>query len=378
MKIDNLCIVFAIEHYNPLGVIRSLGEVGVSPVFIAINNHVRVASKSKYIKKAHLVKDVAEGYEILMKEYGNVAAETGKKPLLFTSDDRTTGYLDERYDELKDKFYFFHAGKAGRISEFMDKNNILQLAKKHGLNVLETVVAKKGEVPEGLIYPIITKSISPNVGGWKSDVHICHNEDELREAYKKIDAHTVLIQRYIEKKNEYCLDGVCGPNGDETFIAIASTYSYLIDGYYSPRQDIVNFKNEKLQKALGGMMKEIGFNGIFSIEFLIGQDDELYFLEFNFRNSTWSYASTVAGMSLPVLWAESMLTGKIAEDAYKEIPEGYCAMVEPIDYAKRVKTGRCSLWEWITDFKSIGCTYYYNEKDMEPWKVVLENIDTLG
>ena len=29
----HLCIVFAIEHYNPLGQIRSLGEAGVHPIY---------------------------------------------------------------------------------------------------------------------------------------------------------------------------------------------------------------------------------------------------------------------------------------------------------------------------------------------------------
>ena len=29
-------IVFALDHYNPLGVVRSLGEAGVNPILIAV------------------------------------------------------------------------------------------------------------------------------------------------------------------------------------------------------------------------------------------------------------------------------------------------------------------------------------------------------
>ena len=363
-------IVFALDHYNPLGMIRSLGEHGIHPIYIAVRHRMNLGVKSKYLKVCHQVESVEEGYALLMKEYGNYA---GPKPFLLTSDDRTTGYLDEHYEELKDKFIFFNAGAAGRITDYMDKNTILQLAKKHGLNVLETRTVKRGEIPEDLVYPIITKSISPNVGGWKSDVHICNSAEELRQAYENILSPTVLIQRFIEKKNEYCLDGFCINKGKQMFAAIASTYNYLSPGYYSPYMTVTNFDNAEMQKALQGMMEEIGFEGIFSIEFLIDRDGTFYFCEINFRNSTWSYAATVAGMPLPVLWAESTLEGSISENIYKPIPDGFTAMVEPIDYEKRVMEGRASFAQWLSDFKNTNCPFYFNNEDPEPYYEMMKH-----
>ena len=40
----------------------------------------------------------------------------------------------------------------------MGKDTILQLAEKHGIPVLKNIVVDKGEVPEGLEYPVITKA----------------------------------------------------------------------------------------------------------------------------------------------------------------------------------------------------------------------------
>ena len=106
-----------------------------------------------------------------MNTYGNVAVETGKKPYIVFSDDKSVGYFDLHYDEWKDKFITYNAGRAGRINEFMDKYEIQQLAKKHGFNVLDSyVISKEDPLPEGLWYPIITKDISPNSGNWKNDV----------------------------------------------------------------------------------------------------------------------------------------------------------------------------------------------------------------
>ena len=68
---DHKFIVFALDHYNPLGVIRSLGEAGISPIYIAERHGEYFATKSKYLKECYEVEDVAEGYKILMDNYSN-------------------------------------------------------------------------------------------------------------------------------------------------------------------------------------------------------------------------------------------------------------------------------------------------------------------
>ena len=69
-----------------------------------------------------------------------------------------------------------------------------------------------------------------------------------------------------------------------------------------------------------------------------------------------------------------MLTGEIPEP--KDF-EPFTSMVEPIDYSKRVEEGRCSLPEWLKDFKEAKCTYYYDPVDLKPWQVLTDNWDKL-
>ena len=361
-------IVFAIEHYNPLGVIRSLGEMGISPIYIAEKGKTQLASKSKYISKCHFVDTVEEGYKLLLDEYGNESV----KPYLITTDDHTMGYLDDRYEEWKDKFISFNAGRNGGINRYIDKGEILRLAKKCGLGVADTVVVNHGEIPDNLQFPIITKSISPNVGGWKSDVFICKSREDLEEAYTKIKAPRLLLQKYIDKKNELEYYGFAINHGKDVFISIAADYLYLIPGYYSPYMNVFNPPYPEVQEKIAAMLKEVEFEGIFSCEFVRDADDNLYFLEINFRNATWSYSSTKAGMNLPYLWAKSTESGSIPADARKEF-ETFRAMVEPIDFGKRVDTGRASIAEWVADFRNAKCTYYYNEDDIEPYKVLYKD-----
>lgn len=358
----NKYIVFGGEHYNPLGIIRSLGEHGVRPIAIIIKGNQVLTSKSKYISILHLVDSIEAGYQLLVEKYSNL----NEKCFLYTSDDNVTSYLDQHYDEIKNKFIFFNAGVKERITYYMNKENINNLARKHGLNVLDTVVVNKGEIPKDIEYPIITKSIASTIGGWKNDVFICRSEEELRSAYDTIQSPVVLIQKYITKENELCLDGMSINNGKQVMYAIASNYNYILPNTYSSYMTVFNFKDAELKSKLNAMFEEIGFEGIFSVEFLVAPDGKLYFCEINFRNSTWSYASTCAGMNLPVLWAESMMKGEISNQAEKEIPSGFTAMVELSDFRVRVLGKKISFVKWLAEAKATKCKFYINKNDMRP------------
>ena len=256
----------------------------------------------------------------------------------------------------------------------MDKQKILNIAKKHGFNVLESHVVKCGEIPNNLTYPIITKDISPNSGNWKSDVFICENEEELKEAYKKISSPVVQIQRFVDKKNEYAIEGFTINNGKGLFIGSTLFWKYLIKGYYSPYHDVTMFKNPEMRKKLNSLFSEIGYEGIFEVEFLIDKNDVYYFLEANFRASAWNYSSAVAGMPLAPLWVKSMENGFIDPNDEKEF-EDFTDMSEVIDYGKRVEGGLCSFAEWLSDFKEAKGTYYYNKDDMAPFEMLFEKWD---
>ena len=367
---NHLVIVFALEHYNPLGLIRSLGENGINPIYFSIKRRQEVATLSKYISKLYRANTVEEGYNLLLKEYGNFDYE--HRPIILFSDDKSVGYFDLHYDEIKDKFICYNAGKTGRINEFLDKKRILEIAKKFGFNVLDSYVVKKGEIPNGLIYPIITKDISPNSGSWKSDVFICKNEDELKNAYEKITSPKVLIQRFVNKKNEYALEGFSINQGKEMMIVTSLTWKYLIEGYYSPYHDVFPFNNLEMEEKLRKMFAEIGFEGIFEVEFLIDEDGTYYFLEINFRASAWNHSGSIAGMPLSYLWVKSTVNGKINPND-KKCFEPFTDMSEVIDFGKRVDSGKISLAQWLLEFKQAKGTYIYDAQDPEPFKVLFEH-----
>lgn len=369
----HLCIVFALEHYNPLNMIRALGENGIHPVYVSVKRRYEVATRSKYISKLHRVDSVEEGYGLVMKEYGHLAEAEGKKPYILFSDDKSVGYFDLNYQDWKEKFITYNAGRAGRINEFMDKYKVQLLAKKHGFDVLDSYVLAKGDsIPQDLWYPVITKAISPNSGSWKADVHICQDAKELAEAIQKIDSPRILVQHFVDKQNEMALEGYTIRGGKEMQIITQMTWKYQIQGYYSPYHDVCMFEDKEMERKLQAMFEEIGFEGIFEVEFLIDKDGTYYFLEINFRASAWNPTCKFAGMPLDYLWIKGMENGTI-DPADRKVFEPFTSMSEVIDYGKRVEGGMVSLPEWLRDFRNARCLYIYDKEDSGPWDAVIEN-----
>lgn len=368
---DHKFIVFALEHYNPLGVIRSLGCMGIRPIYISVRRRYEIAIKSKYISTLHKVDSIQEGYALLMREYGNEKI----KPFLLFSDDKSEGFFDLRYNEWKDKFIGYNAGEQGRINRFIDKIEIQLCAKRNGFDVLDSFVVRKDTpLPKELWYPVITKDISPNVGNWKADVFICQTEEELLGAMERIASNEIMVQHFVDKDHERALQGYSINHGDEIHICADMITQYQIEGYYSPNHYVRNFEDDEMLAKLKSLFKELKYEGLFEVEFLVDKDGTSYFLEVNLRASCFAYAATAAGMPMPYLWAKGMIS-KTIDAADRKVFEPFYSMSEAIDYGKRVEGGLISFAEWLKEFKEAKCTYLYNVDDPEPFRELYTNFD---
>lgn len=368
----HLCIVFAQEHYNPLGLIRGLGQNGIHPVYVSVKRRGECATKSKYISKIHRVDTIEEGYQLVLDTYGGY--DCNHRSFILFSDDKCLGYFDDRYDEVSQHFITFNRGKNGGVGEYLNKYNLQLLAQKHGLNIIDSVKVPRGTLLQKNAYPLITKDVNPNSGSYKKDVFICKNEDDLKKAYESITSSVVLLQRFIDKKNELAIQGYAINHGKDVQFITAMNWKYLIQGYYSPYHDVRMFDDEDMKQKLSDMLSEIGYEGLFEVEFLIDKDATPYFLEINFRASAWNHTTNFADMAESYFWIKGMLNGCI-DPADRKNFEPFTSMSEIIDYGKRVDTGKVTLAEWLKDFKEAKCTYYYHKDDLGPWEYVADKWD---
>ena len=353
------------DHYNPLGIARTLGETGLNPVAVVVRSEPKQVALSKYVKEKYYVASAEDGVRLIIDKFADSKSE---KSFILTGDDVTVMTLDKHYDELKDYFYFFNAGKTGRIAEMMNKDYMCDLAAKHGFVVAKTWKVKPGEIPKDIEYPVITKAVNSFGEEWKSIVRICRNEYDLTEAYKNIQkSNYILLQKYVEKIDEQSYDGFSINQGNDVFFTVQNNEVYHIPGQYAPYWKNKNVDDREFIKKAQGFIAEIGFEGIFEIEFLVAEDGTLYFLEINFRNTVNGWTSTVAGMPLATLWCESIDCGTIRSNIYRAIPEGFTTMAECFDYDARVKKGLISHKEWMKQYKSVTAKLYQGRNDFLPF-----------
>lgn len=142
-------IVFGPDHYNTLGIVRSLGEAGIACVAIVIVRGIRqrLVNSSKYPKAIYRVANMEEGFERLLK-----FRNSEKKPFVYTSSDDVCELLDSKYDTLKEHFFFFHGKEQGIVSKYLNKDKINEIAVLNGCQVLKNKIVNKGELSHGLRY----------------------------------------------------------------------------------------------------------------------------------------------------------------------------------------------------------------------------------
>lgn len=351
------------EHYNPLGIVRTLGEAGIRPIVIIVEGDLKFVGQSKYVKKKHYVKTPEEGLSLLLKNYTSAT----EKSFILTGDDVTVSLLDNHYDELKDFFYFYNAGQSGRISYFMNKDLMLEIAEKYGLNVAKTWKVSVGDIPSDIEYPIMTKAINSLGNEWKDIVYICHSDEELLSAFNKMKSKEILLQRYVDKVDEVSFDGFSIDHGNQTIILTEVYQEYCIPDKYSPYWDVRNNTDLKTTEKIKRIIAEIGLEGIFEFEFMVDQNNDLWFLEINFRNTALGYSTTSAGMPQVTLWCYAMESGIIPSDVIKTIPTGFKAMAECFDYDARVKSGVISKKDWKKQYTSCQCKLYKGRDDNIPF-----------
>ena len=81
---DHLFIVSCVDHYTPLGAVRSLGEYGINPVVILVTSGKTpvLVNNSKYVNVCHYVDTREDGLRLMIEKYG----KEKEKPFVISSD----------------------------------------------------------------------------------------------------------------------------------------------------------------------------------------------------------------------------------------------------------------------------------------------------
>lgn len=356
----NKVIVFGNNHLNALGIVRSLGENDINPICVLTGNHRGFVFDSKYPDTCVFQPDVKQGLDFIIHYFENEI----EKPIIIPCGDMVVHILDINFNNLSSGFYIHHANEVGKLTSFMNKERVGLLAAKYGLLIPRTWVYKKGNSIPMVTFPCFVKALS-SLYAKKKIAEICYSIEELEAVIEKTKCQQLVIQEWIDKMDELCLMGFSINRGEDVCLPYQMNYLQLPSKSFGARVQLTVFKDNDLYNVIKMLIKEIGFVGLFSAEFIIDKKGDRYFTEINFRNDGYSYFSTKGGFSLPYYFCMSLLRKQLVFPN-KEIKQKLIGVNELYYYAQCCQSKKISFCRFIKDVLSADALLLGNLKDPKP------------
>lgn len=366
---EQFCDVFVIggDHHNTLGVIRSLGYAGIRPfVVLSTNSKHPYVSYSKYIKEKWNFNSDDKVISFL-KSYHGIG-----KPVVIACSDSLSYLLDQNYNVLSEKFQLPGSERSGKISYYMNKELMAELARKVGFKVPKTeVVTEQPQSLPDIPFPWIIKPLV-SCQGSKQDIRRCFKPEDWENYIHDNHCSRLQVQQLIEKDYEFQLIG-CSLEAGEILI---------IPGYAKNIRpsDVTNtgflryiptLKLPVEESLCKEFVQTTGYSGLFSLEFIHGKDGNDYFMEMNFRNDGNSICVTAAGINLPYIWVAHQAGMDIHAEIEKRKEMKSVYVMPEFDDLIMLLRGHVSVKTWLKDLIRTDCFMEFSKRDIVPFVFLL-------
>lgn len=362
-------VVVGVDHFNTLGVIRSLGKIGCHPITIVVSEKL---DDSWVLKSRYVNKDLSRviSKNTLVDNLINIAIKIGKKAYLIPVWDNAVELFDLYYDKLTPFFYMPNRFETkGQLAKMLDKPFSTSIAQSVGFSVPVTVSVEIGDQDSIQVFellekneidfPIIIKHETSTF--FDKSIEVIRNFAETEQYLQKHRNGRLMIQHFVEKDEELGIQGVGFGGTKNPFIpAVIHKIRTSVDSMGSTTYAYVDSSvDEKLKKLCEDYIRKVSYSGIFDIE-VLRKGEDYYFVECNFRNGAYGYAYTQLGYNLPYIW----ITSEIIEPR-KNKRQLY--LMNAFSDIKHVKLGKVSFLRWLYDFFRTRVHLTFKINDIYPF-----------
>jgi D-aspartate ligase len=370
-------VVLKLVEYGPLGVVRSLGRLGVR-VYGIDPDASSPGLTSRYCA-GKFIWDVEHApAEQTLEFILGVTHKLGARPILIPVGDSPSLFVFDHQQVLSEHFLFPMPPRE-LVHTLYDKKEMYFLAKKLGIPTPETAFPQCKQELAGFldqaVFPVVLKGIDADRLQKRAKVRmvIVGDKQELLEKYEALEdpeQPNLMLQEYI-------------PGGEDSV--------WMFNGYFNDRSEClfgltgkkirqapvytgmtslgICLKNDVVDRTTREFMKAVGYKGILDIGYRYDARDGQYkVLDINPRLGV-SFRLFVASNGMDVARALYLdLTGQHVPSSM--IQEGRKWVVEDKDfhsYRDYRRDGRITASQWLGSFRGVREGAYFAWDDPVPF-----------
>lgn len=376
-------VVMKTEHYGGLGIMRSLGRLGVR-MFGIDKSEFSPALRSRYCYQSFVWDLEQHTAEESLNFLRSVVYRTGPFPLLIPTSDETMMFVAHHAQTLKQWFKFTEL-PIELILSLYDKKEMFALAQKYGIPVPRTVFPSSlddiTEFARHAHYPLLVKGIDGKELEKKTGkkMVIVRNSDDLIEQYLLMEdsAHpNIMIQEYIPGDDEdtWIFNG-CFNRASQPLVAFTGKKLRQNPIYTGMTSLGITEYNETVVDLAVRFMQSVGYTGIVDIDFRYDlRDGEYKILDVNPRvGATFRLFVGRNGMDVIRAHYLDMTRQQVYPTVQQENRKWVVEDKDLLSSYRYFKDGALSLKEWIESISGIDEAGYFSFDDPKPFFFLWRN-----
>jgi len=361
-------------HHGGLGVIRSLGRMGV-PVYGVHEGPLAPAASSRYLHGRCFWQPGAAAWDRIRDGLMALAERIGRPAVLLPTDDAGAIFLAEHGADLRASF-IFPDPPAGLPREVAGKYSLHELSRRLG------VPSPAAQVPESAAaarafaaragYPLIAKLSTPWQDGRLRSTSIVTTRNELDRVVEDCAraGAGLMLQEFIPggPGTDWFFHGYC--NASST---CRPAFTGVKERSYPAHAGLTSLgrsePNAALRDQVTGLLAALGYRGILDMDLRLDRrDGEYKLLDFNPRlGAQFRLFRTTAGLDVATA-AYLDLTGTAIGDG--EQAAGRRFLVEnydPLGALGYWRRGELSPASWLRSLRGIDEVAWFARDDLRPF-----------
>jgi predicted ATP-grasp superfamily ATP-dependent carboligase len=380
-------------HHGALGVVRTLGRLGV-PMHVVHEDILAPAAASRYVSGRWRWNPGGDDTERIAQGLGQLAERIGRPAVLIPIDDAGSIFLAEHGERLRDQF-LFPAPKHTLPRQLAAKQSLAELCRDGPIRCPETVLPCSLEEAYAFVdrvgLPVFAKLAMPwrRPGGPRlpstSRVVSARQLVDLYPAHAAGTSDPILLQQCVPGGHsaDWFFHGYCDATS-----APRPAFTGVKERSYPPRAGLTTFgravRNERLVVEVSQMLAKLGYRGIVDLDLRWdAREDQYKLLDFNprigaqfrlFENASGLDVARAAYLDL----TRQPAPAEGLDDGIDSVPfhrpdqgaAGRRFLVENYDVLAAIRyrrLGELDLRSWARSLRGVDETAWFARDDLVPF-----------